>query len=248
MKDNKAQKVRDFFKKEGFYIALFLCLCVVTTVATIAFKRAKDTAKLENNKDNISVNVNDNKDAQSDAADANANKEIKNAERVENTKPTENDKKESQKSSAQVISNSEVNFKNPVKGVLARAYTTKPVKISDNEMRTISGVDIKANLGAEVKAAADGVVEKAEQGDVDEGMTVIINHANGVKTKYCYLQPNVNVKAGDKVAAETVLGKIGNAPALFSKDKNEGYLNIQVFNANNQEVDPMKYFSYKTEE
>ena len=252
MNNNKMKKVKDFFKKEGFYIVLFLCLCVVTTVATLAFKRANEsTAELENNDSEISVNVNDNKskETQSDAADAKVNNnEIKNAERVENTKPKNENETKSEKSTAQVMANNDVKFSKPIEGVLVRTYKTTPVQVDENNWRTISGIDVKANLGTEVKAAAEGVVEKAEQGDVDEGMTIIINHANGVKTKYCYLDSDLKVKAVDKVTTGTVLGKVGNAPALFSKDKSEGYLNIQEFNSKNEEVDPGKYFSYKAEE
>ena len=79
MDKNYKQKAKDFFRKEGFYVVLFICLCIITTVATIAIKKAKDSeaqSKIEeNNNKEISLNVDD----------KNVNNEVQNAERVENT-------------------------------------------------------------------------------------------------------------------------------------------------------------------
>lgn len=233
MDKNYKQKAKDFFRKEGFYVVLFICLCIITTVATVAIKNAKDSqaqSKIEeNNNKEVSLNVDD----------KNVNNEVQNAERVENT--------ENKSATAEVVANNEVKFTNPIQGDLARAYTyPKPVKISDNDLRTISGIDIKATVGSDVKAAAEGVVESAGKGNVDEGVIVVIKHANGIKTKYGYLDSNLSVKQGDKVTAGAVIGKVGKLPVIFDKDEAEGRLNLQVFNAKNEQVDPLQYFSYKS--
>ena len=232
MDKNYKQKAKDFFRKEGFYIVLFICLCIITTVATVAIKKAKVSqaqSKIEetNNKE-VSLNVDD----------KNVNNGVQNAERVANT--------ENKPATAAVVANNDVKFKNPIEGELAREYTyPKPVKISETEQRTISGIDIKAAVGSDVKAAAEGVVESAGQGDVDEGVTVVIKHANGIKTKYCYLVSN-SVKQGDKVVAGAVIGKVGKIPVIFGIDEAEGRLNLQVINAKDDQVNPLQYFSYKS--
>ena len=41
MNKNKKDKVKDFFRKEGFYLVLFLCLCIIATVAVVTTKRNK---------------------------------------------------------------------------------------------------------------------------------------------------------------------------------------------------------------
>ena len=41
--DNKS-KFRQFLKKEGFYVILFVCLCAVATVAVITAGNRKDVA------------------------------------------------------------------------------------------------------------------------------------------------------------------------------------------------------------
>lgn len=233
MDKNYKQKAKDFFRKEGFYVVLFICLCIITTVATVAIKKAKDSqaqSKIEetNNKE-VSLNIDD----------KNVNNGVQNAQRVENT--------ENKSATAEVVANNEVKFKNPIEGELAREYTyPKPVKISETEQRTIKGIDIKAAVGSDVKAAAEGVVESAGQGNKDEGVVVVIKHANGIKTKYCYLDSKLSVKKDDKVAAGAVIGKVGKIPVIFGIDEAEGRLNLQVLNAKNEDVDPSKYFSYKS--
>lgn len=236
MDKNYKQKVKDFFRKEGFYVALFLCLCIVTTVAAVSYKKARNSqreSKLNEANKEISLNVDD----------KNVTNEIPNAERVKNDK--EADKKEV--ASKAVSSTSEVKFNNPIEGTLTRGYTyPKPVKIDDNTQKTIRGIDVNAKIGTQVKAAAEGVVESAENNGVEEGITVVIKHANGIKTKYCNLDPNLSVKKGDKVTTQTVIGKVGESAKLFDKEQFGEHINLQVLNAKGEQVDPLKYFSYKS--
>jgi len=42
--NNKFNKFKQFIKKEGFYVVLFVCLCAVATVAAITAGGNKDTA------------------------------------------------------------------------------------------------------------------------------------------------------------------------------------------------------------
>jgi murein DD-endopeptidase MepM/ murein hydrolase activator NlpD len=239
MDKNYKQKVKDFFRKEGFYIVLFICLCIVTTVATIAYKKANKSesqSSVADQNQEITLNVDD--------KDKDVSSQVPNAERVENTQKQQNGKG----ATKPVAASNEVKLKNPIEGTLVRGYTyPKPVKINDSELRTISGIDVKAKVGSDVKAAAEGVVESVGQGGVQEGMAILIKHPNGMKTKYCNLDSKTSVKQGDKVSTQTVIGKVGASVKIFGDDYNKEYLNIQVFNANNEQVDPLKYLSYKSE-
>ena len=51
MDQNKKNKVKDFFRKEGFYLVLLVCLCVVATVAAFTIKK-NSVAKEQNNTSN----------------------------------------------------------------------------------------------------------------------------------------------------------------------------------------------------
>lgn len=244
MQTNYKQKVKDFFRKEGFYVVLFLCICLVATGAAISYKQSKNnstgrdtTIEDNNNKnDEVSSNINENNKASG----------MQNAEIAkDNSNSTDKDNKdnnESKTTSAQV----QLQFENPVDGKLIRGYTyPKPVMMDETNQRTIRGVDIEAKIGTNIKAAEDGIIEKIENTGVEDGMTIVIAHANGIKTKYTNLNENVNVKASETVKKGTVIGTVGDTAKLYSKEKFGEHLNLQVLDANNEQVDPSSYFNFK---
>lgn len=250
MDKNYKQIVKDFFRKEGFYIVLFVCLCIVATVGTIVYNNSLDNSSQTNleteqdSKEQASLNKED-KDKEDDSKeiDKGVSTEIPNAERAEakNNKTNE--------ASKAVSASSEVKFVKPVEGALLRGYTyPKPVKISETEQRTIAGIDVEAKLGTDVKAAAEGIVENVGKGSEQEGICILIKHANGMKTKYCNLDAKTSVKKGDKVTTSTVIGKVGQTVKIFGDNYPKEYLNIQILNANNEQVDPLKYLDYKSKQ
>lgn len=71
-----------------------------------------------------------------------------------------------------------------------------------------SGVDIGAAYGREVPSVADGrVVFAGEQGGY--GQTVVVQHDDGVTTRYGHLS-GYTVAAGDRVRAGEVIGRVGS--------------------------------------
>lgn len=70
------------------------------------------------------------------------------------------------------------------------------------------GVDMGAPHGTPVFATGEGVVEFAGPWD-RYGLTVEINHGNGVSTRYAHMS-RVKVKEGQKVTRTTVIGLLGN--------------------------------------
>ena len=89
MDKNFKQKLKDLMSRDGFYIALFLCLCVVVTVGTFSYKKfsAQNQAnKIQETSEDDSYNTDDNNEV------ANANNQILNAERVENSVTNEESK------------------------------------------------------------------------------------------------------------------------------------------------------------
>lgn len=247
MNKNFKEKLKDLMSRDGFYIALFLCLCVVVTVGTFSYK--KFTAQ------NQMSNIQESNGEESDTTDKNnevVNNQIPNAERVENTvtidenKSENKEQKKEENNKTKVVSTSNtVNFVNPLNGAESRKYTyPKPVQVGENVFRTIKGVNLQASVGTEVKAAADGVVDLVENSGVEEGIVVEIKHANGLKTKYGNLNENVSVKQGDKVTANQVIGTVGDTAKVFSSDVFGEFLNLQVINANGEQVNPENYFTF----
>ena len=81
------------------------------------------------------------------------------------------------------------------------------------DWRVHDGIDVAAEAGTAVCAAADGQVYTVYD-DESMGMTVVIRHEGGYTTRYASLDAEVAVKAGDQVAAGDVIGKVGNTALL----------------------------------
>lgn len=92
------------------------------------------------------------------------------------------------------------------------------------------GVDIRSPRGALIYPAAAGIVTEVEIARFGYGHKVIISHANQIETLYAHLD-NINVKPGDRVAKDTVIGKVGmtgwtTGPHLhFEARTKEGLIN-----------------------
>lgn len=98
-----------------------------------------------------------------------------------------------------------------------------------------TGMDLLAGTGAEVLAAADGVVEKATRKGKKDGNSITINHKNGYVTKYNNLG-NILVRQGQKVSQGTVIGRVGMSGMSFAP-----HLHYEVW-YNDEAMDPMNYF------
>lgn len=238
MDNNKKDKVKDFFKKEGFYVALFLCLCVVATVAAVSMKSNKEPEQAKKPEEEFSLNVENN----------DVSTEKQNAERVEG------EKEEVAEAETEVVeedinvaagTTTEVVFTNPVEGTISREYGFPETftTMKDSSLRNIKGIDVSAKVGTEVKAASEGIVDVVTN-DVEEGTYVIITHANGIKTKYANLDKTVPVKKGDTVTSETIIGIVGESSKIFTSKEFGEHVNIQVLDSNDQQLDPTKYFNY----
>ena len=83
------------------------------------------------------------------------------------------------------------------------------------DWRTHDGVDIAAQEGAKVFAAADGTVSSVYSDDA-MGMTVVISHADGYVTKYACLSETVSVEPGDKVTMGQTIGTVGQTALMES--------------------------------
>jgi murein DD-endopeptidase MepM/ murein hydrolase activator NlpD len=70
------------------------------------------------------------------------------------------------------------------------------------------GVDLGAPFGTPVYATGEGVVEFAGPWD-RYGLTIEINHGNGVTTRYAHLS-RIKIKEGQKVTRATIIGMLGN--------------------------------------
>ena len=94
-------------------------------------------------------------------------------------------------------------FKWPVKGKVRRAFLAAKDGKAGHD-----GIDVLADEGTAVRAAAPGKVIFAGQGPEEYGLTVIVWHAGRWTTTYSYLS-KITVKEGDPVKAGERIGLIG---------------------------------------
>ena len=120
----------------------------------------------------------------------------------------------------------DVTFISPVtNGNISKEWSADIPVYSDTmeDYRVHLGVDIEADAGTPVYAAADGTIESVTL-DPMMGQTIVISHAGGYKSVYQNLQTTipeeiaegVTVKAGDEIGAigDTALVEISQSPHL----------------------------------
>ena len=108
-------------------------------------------------------------------------------------------------------------IKQPVAGKTVAEYSMDALSYNQTtrDWRVHDGVDIGAEAGTTVCAAADGTVYTVYE-DETMGMTVVIRHDGGYITQYASLDETVSVKAGDTVTAGQVIGQVGSTALLES--------------------------------
>jgi len=96
-----------------------------------------------------------------------------------------------------------------------------------------AGVDIGGNTGDPVFSAGDGTVEETGR-DASEGNYIVINHHNGLKTKYMHLS-RIEAREGDEVVRGEKIGLMG------STGRSTGaHLHFQVMQ-HDEPINPMRY-------
>ena len=105
----------------------------------------------------------------------------------------------------------------PLEGETVAVYAMDSLtyNTTTRDWRVHNGIDIAAETGSEVHAAADGEVYTVYE-DEQMGMTVVIRHENGYATKYSSLAEQVSVKPGDTVTAGQTIGTVGNTALMES--------------------------------
>lgn len=103
------------------------------------------------------------------------------------------------------------------------------------------GVDFSAAEGENVYAANDGTVESVFTSDLLVGAKIVLDHGNGVKTVYEYVDPVETLKAGDKVSRGQAIATV--AAATGDEYKDGAHLHFSVMEKN-ETADPAKYLDF----
>lgn len=105
----------------------------------------------------------------------------------------------------------------PVEGEPVAPYSMECLSYNatTRDWRVHAGMDLAAEAGTEVKAAADGEVYTVYNDD-EMGTTVVIRHEGGYTTHYASLSEDVYVAAGDKVTLGQTIGTVGSTALMES--------------------------------
>jgi len=133
----------------------------------------------------------------------------------------------------------EEKFVMPVLGKITFDYAMDKLVYSKTleDWRTHSGIDIAADRGTPVKAVAKGVVSEVKN-DPRFGVTIIIEHSNGIKTVYSNLASAEMVHPNQKIEQGEIIGSVGDT-AIFESAE-QSHLHFEVLK-DNEPVDPKKY-------
>lgn len=134
-------------------------------------------------------------------------------------------------------------FSMPVFGEITFEYAQDKLVYSKtlDEWRSHSGLDLKADRGTPVKVVADGVITEIKN-DPRLGVTIIVDHLNGIKTVYANLANGDMVSPNQKVKQGEVIGAVGNTASFEAADPS--HLHFEVLK-NNKNVNPSDYLPKK---
>ena len=140
---------------------------------------------------------------------------------------------------------------NPKKGLKATASPLTGEKVVDYAMdcltynpttrdwRTHDGIDIAADVGTAVCAAADGTVYTVYDDDT-MGKTVVIRHEDGYTTYYSCLADEVSVKPGDVVEMGQAIGTVGETALMEAAIGHHLHFSVTL---NDQSINPADFFA-----
>ncbi len=102
------------------------------------------------------------------------------------------------------------------------------------------GVDFTAEVGTNVLAVEDGVVESVYKDDLLVGTQIVIDHGDGMKSVYCFITETEGLKAGDTVKKGDVIATVAEPSGM--EYKQGAHLHFEMLK-NNESVDPSAYLT-----
>ncbi|SHH19618.1 M23 family metallopeptidase [Tepidibacter thalassicus] len=242
MENNNKNKGKKLLERDGFYLVLFLCVCLVALTAVWVTKNSIDNLATENGFVNYEHGelIDDDKVA-SEEDEIHLIKDNDKAVPT-STKPKQNLAKAKEKLATESKSTVKkeivkISAIMPVEGELSRGYSdTEPsYSITLDQWELHKGIDIKAEEGTPVKASMDGEVLDVVK-DERNGVTVKMKHDGNLVTVYSNLSLDTNLKKGQKLKRGDLISKVGNTSIVESK---EGpHLHFEVLK-NGKNINPL---------
>ena len=210
---------------KGYYIALILCAVAIGVSGYLYYRHAnnQDPASAQNDP-SLSADATEHQDVEAVATEP-ANTPTSPSQTIQPTQPAQRKFKTAA----------------PVAGQTVMAYAMDCLSYNQTtrDWRVHDGVDIAAEAGTAVCAAADGQVYTVYEDDT-MGTTVVIRHAGGYVTKYASLAADVPVSAGSQVTMGQTIGYVGNSALLESAIGDHVHFSVTC---NDVTVDPAEFLA-----
>ena len=200
------------FTKKGYYIALILCAAAIGISGYLYYRNATQSDQPQLNNPNNVVTPGDDVQAGATLPDG--------------TPVTEPSKQPRP-------------IGRPVSGETIKEYAMDCLSYNETtrDWRVHNGIDIAAEAGTTVRAAADGTVYTVFKDDT-MGYTVVIRHTGGYTTQYASLAENVKVQAGDVVEMGDAIGTVANTALLETAQGDHLHFSVTY---NDQPMNPLEF-------
>ena len=224
---NNKHTGRGVFGK-GYYIALILCAAAIGISGYLYYRNddQKDTSLQEtiSSNEEIPVNATQSEDVVAVATQPQAT--TPSTQATDSTTPTT---RTALKTGA------------PLEGDTVAGYAMDCLSYNETtrDWRVHNGVDIAAEEGTPVLAAADGVVYTTYSDDT-MGTTVVIRHDGGYTTRYSSLAEELSVKSGDTVELGQTIGCVGATALIENAIGPHVHFTVTYRDA---EMDPMEFLN-----
>ncbi len=249
---NMFKKSSKLFDREGFYIILFICLCIVAVTAVVISrnnapgKTANEQQQQEQLPDGTEYVIDEQPETNPAAPTMNTPEKTSTK-----TSSTTNVNKTTEKTNEPAKEVFKIAM--PVEGEITKKFDKEHLQesISMEQWETHEGIDIACDIGSDVKAAQDGKVVEVSKDDTlatilktGYGMMVVIEHKGGYQTVYCNLAEDVKVKKGDTVKKGQVIGVAGDTATREVVSLEGSHLHFVVLKKSGSElvtVNPQDY-------
>ena len=221
---------KKLLEKDGFYLALFVCICLVAIGGVWFTKNNVD----ELTSNDLFVNkTNDNSKIEEDEVHL-----IEKETEKEDSIPTSTESNENLQRAKEKQENksSKLSF---LGNEVVREYSEKEPSYSKTlDLWEIhKGLDISAEKGYEIKSLLNGKVVNVFKDD-KHGMSVRVQSDNNVVVVYSNLDEKISVEKGQEVKEGQILGTVGNTTSVESEDGT--HVHIEAFKGE-ESIDPMTF-------
>ena len=203
MNDNK----KTGFSGKGYYIALILCAAAIGITSYVYYRSDKNLQQtmVQEEKEELVLGTMGTEDVAAIATQP----------QTQATTPATTQPQTS--TTAPTAAKAPLKTAAPVEGDTICGYSMEVLSYNQTtrDWRVHNGVDLAAEAGSPVCAAADGEVYTVYE-DEAMGCTVVIRHDDGYTTSYASLAADPTVKAGDTVTMGQTIGYAGDTAIVES--------------------------------